>query len=378
MSHSVIDALFDQLEASINKDAGTPLSDGAAPIYIYGAGNVGKDVFRVLKRHGLTVAGFLDRSGKPGAAWEGAPIFLPDDPALSSSERKRSHVVIGLFNYLTDAAAIETLLASLGYGRVSSFAEIHDRYGAELGDRYWMTSRAVYRAEKERIVAAYEILSDEPSRKLFTQVLRSRFLKDASALPAPDPATQYFPPGLPAWPSPVRFVDCGAFDGDTLRQFIERGLPIEAIAAFEPDPANFRQLAKCISSEPFKSTTSCLFPCGVGATLSQVRFSAGFGTGSQISDQGEIMIQCVSLDESLAGFRPNMIKMDIEGAEYDALVGAKQIIEEHRPALAICVYHRADHLWSIPLLAEKYLGGARHYLRLHAYHALDLVNYVLP
>jgi FkbM family methyltransferase len=172
-------------------------------------------------------------------------------------------------------------------------------------------------------------------------------------------------------------VDCGAYDGDTLRDLAATGLPFEAVAAFEPDPANFAKLAQSLAGKSATSTI-CLYPCGVSARTTQIRFSTGGGESSRFSDDGEVVIPCVALDEALVHFRPNLIKMDIEGAEYDALLGARQLIERDRPGLAICVYHRPEDLWRIPLLMAGWLQGGRHYLRLHAHHTFDLVYYWVP
>lgn len=378
MSHPVIETLFEQLEVALRHPA-KPLFVDEVPVYIYGAGNVGKDVFRLLTGRGIRVAAFLDRNAKPGSFWQEIPILVPDDPAISVSERKRGHVVIGIFNYEAEIPPIRRLLLSLGYERVTSFLDLHDQFASELGDRYWLTSRGFYRDQKEQITAGYELWSDDESRALYAAVLRFRFSKDYTALPAPDFGDQYFPTGLPPWPSPIRFVDCGAYDGDTLRQLIDRQLPIEAIAAFEPDPLNFQKLAQSAGSLASNtSTTVCLFPCGVSSATAQIRFSSGMGTSSCASENGDTMIQCVALDEALAAFRPNVVKMDIEGAEYDALLGARRTIEHHRPGLAICVYHRPEHLWNIPLLAKTWLKGGHHYLRVHTHNTFELIYYWIP
>lgn len=49
--------------------------------------------------------------------------------------------------------------------------------------------------------------------------------------------------------------------------------------------------------------------------------------------------------------------MDIEGAEYEALLGARDIIFKYRPGLAISLYHRPADLWRIPLLINEIIGG---------------------
>jgi FkbM family methyltransferase len=379
MLHPVIETLFEELEAALREVPTRSLFTDEVPVYIYGAGNVGKDVFRLLSGRGIRVAAFLDRSAKPGSVWQEIPILVPDDAIISPSERKRSYVVIGIFNAETEFPPIRKFLESLGYERVTSFLDLHDRFASELGDRFWLTSRGFYRDQKKPITAGYELWSDNASRELYAAILKFRFLKDDAALPAPNSKDQYFPTGLPPWPSPIRFVDCGAYNGDTLQQLLDRQFQIEAIAAFEPDPINFQRLAQFSGSRLSNpAVITCLFPCGVSSTTTQIRFSSGKGVGSCASDNGDSMIQCVALDEALTSFRPNLIKMDIEGAEYEAMLGARRTIERHRPGLAICLYHRPEHLWTIPLLAKAWLKGGYHCLRAHAHNGFELVYYWFP
>jgi FkbM family methyltransferase len=379
VSRSTVETLLDELEEELRKDPDQSLFADGRPVHIYGAGSVGKDVFRLLTDRGIRVECFLDRQAKPGTSWENVPMRTPDDPAISAPDRKRAHAVIGIFNCAVEIPPIVELLQSMGYGRVTSFLELHDHFATELGDRFWLTARNFYSSQRAQIAAGYELWTDDESRELYTSILKFRFSKDLTALPRPLLHDQYFPVGLPAWPAPLRFVDCGAYDGDTFRELCARKLSVDAVAAFEPDPANFTQLAKSVrEAAPDSLATICLFPCGVGATTAQIRFASGQGMSSGAAESGDTIIQCVALDEALPAFRPNVIKMDIEGAEFEALLGARRMIEAHRPGLAICVYHRPEHLWTIPLLIKAWLPGGRHYLRAHAHNGFDLVYYWMP
>ncbi len=73
-----------------------------------------------------------------------------------------------------------------------------------------------------------------------------------------------------------------------------------------------------------------------------------------------------------------MIKMDIEGAEPEALCGAEKIIRRHAPVLAISVYHQVDHLWTIPLWISKACPGYSFFLRHHSDFAGETVCYAVP
>jgi hypothetical protein len=102
------------------------------------------------------------------------------------------------------------------------------------------------------------------------------------------------------------------------------------------------------------------------------------GTGSHISDTGTCAIEAITLDEALAGVVPTYMKFDIEGSEPDALKGGRNVITQHRPKLAVCVYHVPDHLWSIPLQLHQMLPNARLTLRTYNFDGFECVCYCLP
>lgn len=72
------------------------------------------------------------------------------------------------------------------------------------------------------------------------------------------------------------------------------------------------------------------------------------------------------------------LKLDIEGDEPDALVGARSAIERNRPILAICVYHLQSHLWSLPLQMRSMVTGYDFFLRAHNEEGFDLICYGIP
>ena len=49
----------------------------------------------------------------------------------------------------------------------------------------------------------------------------------------------------------------------------------------------------------------------------------------------------------------DFIKLDIEGFEYDALQGARAMIQQHKPRLAICLYHSLEDYWRLPKLIKE-------------------------
>lgn len=344
------------------------------PVVIYGAGNAGRDVRRVLAARGATVLGFLDQKATPGDEVDGLPVWSPQAGMRWPSG---AVAVIALFNPGADVEPIQRDLDRAGFSAVYTFLDLHDAFAAELGDRFWLTHRNRYLDWEAEATHVADGWADDESRRVYAALLRFRLSHDYAVLPALSTEAQYFPRVPERRERPLRFIDCGAFDGDTLLEVSQRG-GAEAAAAFEPDLENYRKLVRTTRNLNNLGEVT-LLPCAVAAEVGQARFAASGRSGSSLSEQGEEVVTCVALDEALADFRPTFIKMDIEGAELEALAGARRLIETHRPDLAICVYHRPEHLWQIPRLIRSWYGdAARYYLRLHAHSGFDTVFYAIP
>lgn len=106
-------------------------------------------------------------------------------------------------------------------------------------------------------------------------------------------------------------------------------------------------------------------------------FSAAGDSSSHFVDSGGTEVICVPLDELLIETPIDYIKMDIEGAELAALKGMAHIIKDQAPALAVCVYHRPDDLWSIPLWLSGVQPRYRFHLRVYCHQGFELVLYAV-
>jgi FkbM family methyltransferase len=189
----------------------------------------------------------------------------------------------------------------------------------------------------------------------------------------------YFPDDLLKLKSDEAFVDCGAFDGDTLRAFLKRqGESFASVDSFEPDPANFKKLEQGVSLLPASIRSKVrVHPCAVGARTETVRFNAQANEASFVGS-GALEVRCVDLDHFLADRTPTYVKMDIEGYEPEALKGAAALLRRHAPVLAICVYHSQDHVWRLPLFMRSLSDEYRLFLRPHLLEVWDLVCYAVP
>lgn len=342
--------------------------DTAVPLIIYGAGSAGRSVARHLAGRGVAVGAFLDSRAVEGDVHEGVPALTLSN-WLADHDASRHEVLICLHNPHAEVAPVIDTLSNAGFKRVLTMIDyINGTNDTQF--RYWLAPTSFYRDKQPRIDAARQLLTDEASTNLMDASLRLRLQGDYHGLPEPSFVDQYVPADLPRWADPMRLVDCGAYDGDSIETMLAAGYQLDALVAFEPDLVNYVALA-----QRFPGLNGTYLPCGVSDETQLVTFNAGLGPSSRVESGGSNHIQCVSIDLAIGSFAPTLIKMDVEGSEPAALRGAQETLRRHRPGLAISVYHEPDHLWEIPLFIDSLNLGYSMALRPHGHSGYDTVLY---
>jgi hypothetical protein len=274
-------------------------------IILYGAGSIGRECVLLLQSKGVLVRAVLDAKS-PLKQLEGVPVLHPDDASFTVEEKSSIPVVISIFNAYISMLDVEALIEKAGWKKITGFLIFHRQHAAALGDRYWLTDPSFYHLQNPGWRVGGELWEDQDSAQLYHDILKFRFTAEYADAPLPHTDEQYFPATIPPWDKHLRFVDCGAFDGDTIELLVRRDYRLDALAAFEPDAENLAVLGKKLSSIAPDARPAALWPCGVYSTTTQLKFSSGQGSGSAINTSGDSVIQCVSLDDALTGFEPNL------------------------------------------------------------------------
>lgn len=173
------------------------------------------------------------------------------------------------------------------------------------------------------------------------------------------------------------FIDAGGFDGLTTVSFMEWCDGNGYSYIFEPDERNrvsIKNNLKEISDyeivpKALWSRTATLAMDSKGNFASNVR--------EKIEDRQEETIASVSIDDFAKRRKITYIKMDIEGAEAEALRGAARVITEQKPKLAVSIYHKERDIWEIPALILSYCPEYRFYLRHYSFSWYDTVLYAV-
>ena len=351
-----------------------------ASLVLFGAGGLGRRTLAGLRRHGVEPVAFADNNR---AAWgrslEGVPVLAPADAARRYGGS--AVFVVTVWGALGTDRMRDRIaqLQQLGCRRVVSFGPLYWKYPEGLLPHYGADLPHKVHEQAAEVRAAFDLWSDDDSRREYLSQIRWRLQFDFDGLAAPVAHSIYFPRDLcPLSPDEV-FVDRGAFDGDTVQLFLkESGESFRQIVAFEPDPANFAHLRENAARMPGAERQAIqVLHAATGARSGKVRLMAE-GTKSSAIGAGGVEVDCVTLDAVLSTPAPTYLKMDIEGAEVDTLAGASRVIRDHAPVLAICCYHCQDHLWRIPLLIHSLNPDYRFFLRPHDLEMWDLVCYAIP
>ncbi len=361
------------LRAMLQIGPDTEFPGQSARIYVYGAGSYGRKVGHALEAAGYTVFAYVD------------------DKAVGRELNGR--IVVGS-SALMEAGVDDWLLLAL-LNRDVNLALVHDRLARRCAARietppqfvswledpairyFWLTDRASYLRMTEDILSGANVWADSQSRNAYLCLWLYRLSGDSRWLPTPDLSDQYLPADLKVDIDCRVFVDCGAYDGDTLSYLMRVGRTPERWFAFEPEARNFDHLMEFVAAQQRHLGEVFCWPCGVWSESTQLRFAAARGEASSLSEQGETMIQCVALDDVIGGVAPSYIKMDVEGAEWQALRGGERLLAG-RPALALSAYHRPEDIWYLPKYLASLSLDYRFHLRLHGHQGFDAVLYAIP
>lgn len=348
-------------------------------LVLFGAGNLGRKALAGLRKAGAPPLAFSDNNP---AAWgtsiDGIPVLSPAD-AIAKHGAATFVMTIWRGEGTDRMPERIAALKALGAERVVPFGSLFWKHAAEFLPHYALNlpHRVIEQADLVRQGLA--LFEDEASRREYLAQIKWRTALDFDGLPNPVKHEIYFPTDLFAVAKDEVFIDCGAFDGDTIRRWYANRPDFEGqIKAFEPDPKNNAKLRAFVASLPPARTSQIeTFAYAISHQRETVKFT---GTGNEAAavGSGDIEVEAAPLDEVLAHCAPTYLKMDTEGSELDGLAGAQNILRKHTPALAICVYHRQDHLWKVPLEVAKYSDAYSFYLRPHLLEGWDLVMYAVP
>lgn len=229
-----------------------------------------------------------------------------------------------------------------------------------------------FKNNKEEYTKVYELLADEKSKEVFTKVINFKISFDLDFMIGftNKHEEQYFDKELIANIDNIVFLDGGSYVGDTIPSIINYFPNYKKIYCCEPNDLHIN-----IAKRDFKNQRDIEFiNCGLGKE--KIENLEAINKIQQATHDYQALN--VNTIDNLIDEKIDFIKLDIEGAEQDAIEGAKQTIKKYKPILAICIYHKAQDWYMVPKKVLAIESEYDIYLRHYMEGIYETVMYFIP
>ncbi len=349
--------------------------EAAGALTIFGAGQNGRRLLDSLSGRGIGVQAFIDETpSKRGTELAGVPIVDLDQAAAMA----RPLAIVSTFSPRAEYLQIAGRLRARGIDTVPLFTALW-AIAPDALPFYFMDGPQPVLDAAEDLEWLADRLVDTASADLLCAHVEFRLSQRYEALPLW--RTERIAPIADGYP--LTLIDAGAFDGDTLLPLVAANLDrTRAAFGLEPDPASHAALSRAIEAapEPVRRVTTAV-AVAVDRRSGERTFANLGHQGSSFADEGRRIATCALDDFVEAHADPDTslyIKLDVEGAEEDALAGAERTISTRRPLLSVSAYHRPADLWRLPRMIGAIDDGYRYEIRSHGADGADLMINALP
>jgi len=354
-------------------------SDGGRPILLYGMGNGADKILTVCEAYGIPVADFFASDGfVRGHSFHGKVV-------LSFSQACEKYGAENMIILLSFASSRPEVLETIE--RVAATCELYVPDVPVCGTELF--NAEFYETHLDEIAAARSLFADEESRRVYDGIMQYKLTGRMDILRATEsePADAYR--HILHAESFVTAADLGAYNGDSIRDLRQYAPALREVIALEPDRRNFRKLTEYAAAlgEAGDSLTVHPVQAGAWSHTATLTFHGSGNRNAGLTDapaeaKGNILpstadnpyfgktaeVPVTALDTAAeeilgSGTHIDYIKYDVEGAETEALLGSRAMIQRDAPALLVSAYHRSADLFRLPLLVHELNPDYKLYLR---------------
>jgi FkbM family methyltransferase len=251
--------------------------------------------------------------------------------------------------------------------------EVKTNVGADVG----RSTIEFFAQNQDRVKKVVSLFSDEESKRTYLKVIKYRQTYHPKDYPRGNKEEGgYFRYSFFTFSNNEVLIDCGAYTGDTIEEFLSMNVGYEKIIAFEPESKSFQMLKKKYN----KNSKIMLINAGTYSKDGELYFSGSNSWGkvseTSKSADNEVSIKVRSIDGLHLQEKVTFIKMDIEGSEFKALMGAKETILRDKPKLAVCLYHLNEDMVRIAEYIHELVPEYKLYVRHNSSYPL-LIDTIL-
>lgn len=320
------------------------------PILLYGTGNGADKIIDELQRLDIKINGVFAGDGfVRKRTFRGFPVMSYDEAKAQFG------------NFLVLLAFGSSRSEVIGnFVRVANEQELYSVDVPVFGDNIF--NRSFYENHKAEIENVQSMLADEQSKKAFENIINFKLTGNIDLLFDCETAVSEAYENILKLTDNEIYMDLGAFNGDTVLQFLQFAPIYKKIYAAEPDVKNFSKLLKNTAEV---KNIECINCCICDKT-GEITFSSHGGRNGTVDDRG-VSVKCETVDSIIGNNDVTYIKFDIEGFELKALDGAAETIKRCKPKMLISCYHRSEDIFTLPLKALSIRDDYKVYIRHNPY-----------
>lgn len=331
-------------------------------VVIFGCGELGKNILDNSSKSKIKVKCFIDNSVCINGSYKGIKVYKLEE----FSEIYNDELII-LASIIYDVN-METELKKHNITKVISYeflCEYDNKRFTPYGMSYGNYTKDLI-DNKDKYIQLFNEIEDPLSLEVLDNIIMYRITMDKKYLIKAHNISvnnegEYFDSNIVKLSSSEVFVDGGAYKGETTEKFLNiTNRRYTGIYIFEPDEDLYKEVTDRICGENIH-----YYLAGIGRKREKLKFKKTGGLNGCVCNEGDEEIQIETIDSIPVSFPITYIKLDIEGAELDAIYGAEKTIRNYRPKMAISSYHKAEDLWklyyAIKSLNNNYAVYIRHY-----------------
>lgn len=328
---------FSKISSSeMQRDILEEMKKETLPLVIWGGGSMSYSVRKILRHKGIAVAAYwIDHADI--AELDGIPVM---SIAEILQKYKRINVVLGHSKY----ELADDLLRKEGINKCFCLVNVCYEQWNHLSYKF-------VDAHKEEYYTTYKCLEDELSQKCLVAFLNSKLTEDFHhILPVYEKGVSYFANPFFEIGDAENLVDVGAYDGDTIREFLEVKKSYNQIYAIEPEYKSFCRVKEYVKRESLKNIK--LYQCGCWNANTVLNFredeeSSGLGLN------GNKKLEVYRLDKLLNEQDVSIIKINFLNGIWETLDGSADILAEQMPKIIVMVGFDEWSLIRIPLKIKE-------------------------
>ncbi len=327
------------------KDIWTYLQETKRPVLIYGMGDGCDKIMAVCKKKNIAIAGIFasdeyvrgqEACGFRVTTYKEAKESFPDMIALLAFGVFREDLMEKIKKIATETELL---------------APDVPLFGENLFDL------AFCKENEEKIRKVYDMLSDDVSRKIYENIILYKLTGKIGYLLKSESAKAENLTTLLPYKAGDIYADLGAYDGDTVLEWHNLFPDHGKIIAFEPNPKTFLKLVN--NTKDIENLEN--LPYAAWHKAETLTFNGKSGRSAAVSESGKIQVEARALGEICE--KCDFIKFDVEGAEKEAILGAKNLILKEKPSLCISAYHRSEDIFSLAIEVKEIMPEYKVYLR---------------